>query len=79
MRRRFLTLLVAALAAVTMAVPLWAALTSERTLGHGKITASTLLADRSPMMAHPITEAATLVLTGGVLLALASAVRRNGP
>jgi hypothetical protein len=76
MRRRLLTVLLATLAAITMAVPLWAALTSERTLRTGDLTASTLLADRSLAPRPRVAEAATLVLTGGVLLALASAVRR---
>ena len=76
MRRRLLTSLLAVLAAIWMAVPLWAALTSERALGHSSLTASTLLATRARAMS-PVTEAATLAVTGGLLLALASAVRRN--
>ena len=76
MRLRLLSLLLAALVAITMAVPLWAALTSERALGHGNLTATTLLANRARTMS-PLAEAATLAVTGGLLLALASAVRRN--
>jgi hypothetical protein len=76
MRRRLLTFLLAAVAAITMAVPLWAALKSERNRLHVSITDSTLLVNRARSSAHPLAEAATLVLTGGALLALASAVRR---
>ena len=74
MRRRLLTFLLAALAAITMAMPLWAALQSERTL----------IADRDGLQVHrttraprPAAEAATLVFTGIMLLGLASAVRRT--
>jgi hypothetical protein len=73
MRRRLLTLLLAAVAAITMAVPLWAALRSER----GLIGNATLhLNGQSP--SPPVAEAATLVFTGVMLLGLASAVRRTG-
>jgi hypothetical protein len=71
MRRRLLTLLLAALAAVIMAVPLWAALRSER----GLIPDGTMQMNRSAV--RPVAEAATLVFTGMVLLGLASAVRRT--
>jgi hypothetical protein len=75
MRRRLLTFVLAALAAITMAVPLWAALRSERSL----------IADRNGRMQvhhttpapRPVAEAATLVFTGIILIGLASAVRRS--
>jgi len=73
MRQRLLTLLLAAAAAVTMAVPLWAALRSERRL----ITGVSIYVNRQHPPAGPLAEAATLVLTGGVLLGLASAVRHT--
>jgi hypothetical protein len=74
MRRRLLTFLLAALAAISMAVPLWAALRSERNLivdrnGQMQVHHTT----RAP---RPAAEAATLVFTGIMLLGLASAVRR---
>jgi hypothetical protein len=73
MRRRLLTLSLAAVAAVAMAVPLWAALRSERRL----ITGVSVYVNRQQPAARPLAEAATLVLTGGVLLGLASAVRHT--
>jgi len=79
MRRRLLTVLLAAVAAVTMAVPLWAALTSEggmlRTTAHR--TTMVVSGTQLPELPEPVAEAATLVLTGGILLGLASAVRRT--
>jgi hypothetical protein len=56
-----------------MAVPLLAALRSE----HRLITAVSIHADRQPAATRPLAEAATLVLTGGMLLGLASAVRHT--
>jgi hypothetical protein len=75
MRRRLLIFLLAALAAISMAVPLWAALRSERNLiidrnGQMQVHHTT----RAP---RPAAEAATLVFTGIMLLGLASAVRRT--
>lgn len=77
MRRRLLTLFSAALAAVTMAVPLWAALTSEHTILSRTMVNGSLPVDHSRLSSPAVAEAATLVLTGGVLLVLASAVRRT--
>jgi hypothetical protein len=74
MRRRLLTFLFAALAAITVAVPLWAALRSEHNLiadGTGTVR----LHHGEP--AQPFPEAATLVFTGIMLIGLASAVRRT--
>ena len=71
MRRRLLTLLLAGLAAIIMAVPLWGALRSER----GLIADGTMRLDHTAV--RPVAEAATLVFTGIVLLGLASAVRRT--
>jgi len=76
MRRRLLTLFFAALA-VTMAVPLWAALTSEHTKLSRTMVNGSLPGDHSRLSSPAVAEAATLVLTGGVLLVLASAVRRT--
>jgi hypothetical protein len=75
MRRRFLTFLLAALAAITMAVPLWAALRSERTLIADQN--GTLRMHHTMPAARPAAEAATLVFTGIMLIGLASAVRRT--
>jgi hypothetical protein len=75
MRRRLLIFLLAALAAISMAVPLWAALRSERSLivdrnGHIRV-------HRTTGAPRPAAEAATLVFTGMMLLGLASALRRT--
>jgi hypothetical protein len=76
MRRRLLIVLLAVLAAITMVVPLWAALTSEG--GMLRATAHrTTVAVSGTQLPGPVAEAATLVLTGTFLLGLASAVRRN--
>lgn len=75
MRRRFLTFLLAALAAITMAVPLWAALRSERSLLADRN--GTMQMNRTTPAARPAAEAATLVFTGIILIGLASAVRRT--
>jgi len=76
MKRRLLIVLLAALAAITMVVPLWAALTSEG--GMLRATAHrTTVAVSGAQLPAPVAEAATLVLTGGILLVLASAVRRT--
>lgn len=75
MRRRFLTFLLAALAAITMAVPLWAALRSERSLLADRN--GTMQMNRTTPPARPAAEAATLVFTGIILIGLASAVRRT--
>jgi hypothetical protein len=73
MRRRLLIFLLAALAAISMAMPLWAALRSERSL----IGNPTVYLNRAHDAARPFAEAATLVFTGLVLIGLASAVRRT--
>jgi hypothetical protein len=73
MRRRLPTFLLAALAAISMAMPLWAALRSERSL----IGNSTVYLNRAHQAGRPFAEAATLVFTGLVLIGLASAVRRT--
>jgi hypothetical protein len=75
MRRRLLTFLLAALAAIVMAVPLWAALRSERALIADRN--GTVQVNRSGRAARPTAEAATLVFTGIILIGLASAVRRS--
>ena len=75
MRRRLLTFLLAALAAITMAMPLWAALQSERTLIADRD--GQLQVHRTTRAPRPAAEAATLVFTGIMLLGLASAVRRT--
>jgi hypothetical protein len=77
MRRRLLAPILAGLAAIIMAVPLWAALTSERNMLRSPGVAATIRVTRPQLSAPPLAEAATLVLTGGVLLGLASAVRRT--
>jgi hypothetical protein len=69
-----LTFLLAALAAIAMAVPLWAALRSERTLVDRN---GTMQVHRTTPAARPVAEAATLVFTGIILIGLASAVRRT--
>jgi hypothetical protein len=75
MRRQLLTFLLAALAAIAMAVPLWAALRSERSLiGNGS---GTVQVHRTNAAARPVAEAATLVFTGVMLIGLASAVRHT--
>lgn len=74
MRRRLLTLLLAALAAITMAMPLWAALGSERRFNDGL---RTLQVHRTNLATRPVAEAATLVVTGIMLIGLASVVRRT--
>jgi hypothetical protein len=72
MRRRFLTFL---LVAITMAVPLWAAMRSERSLlADGQ---RTMQMNRATPAARLAAEAATLVVTGIILIGLASAVRRT--
>ena len=73
MRRRLLTFLLAALAAISMAVPLWAALRSERRLDRN-VRMQVHHTTRAP---QPAAEAATLVFTGIMLIGLASAVRRT--
>jgi hypothetical protein len=73
MRRRLPTFLLAALAAISMAMPLWAALRPERSL----IGNSTVYLNRAHEAGRPFAEAATLVFTGLVLIGLASAVRRT--
>jgi hypothetical protein len=75
MRRRLLTFLLAALAAIVMAVPLWAALRSERALIADRN--GTVQVNRTRPAARPAAEAATLVFTGMILIGLASAVRRS--
>ncbi len=75
MRRRLLTLLLAALAAITMAMPLWAALGSERNRFNDGLR--TLQVHRTNLATRPVAEAATLVVTGIMLIGLASAVRRT--
>jgi hypothetical protein len=77
MRRRLLILFFAALAAITMAVPLWAALTSEHRILSRTTVNSSLRVNRSQLFSPAVAEAGTLVLTGGILLVLASAVRRT--
>lgn len=77
MRRRLLTLSLAALVALIMAVPLWAALRSERNLPRTAVDASGHYLSRSYRPGPPIAEAATLAVSGAVLLGLASAVRRG--
>ena len=72
MRRRFVTFL---LAAITMTVPLWAAMRSERSLLAD--AQGTMQMNRATPAARPAAEAATLVVTGIILIGLASAVRRT--
>jgi hypothetical protein len=75
MRRRLLIVLLASLA-VTVAVPLWAGLTFEgavrRNLAGAAVAAVPAEGER-----HPLAEAGTLAVTGGLLIGLASAVRRT--
>jgi hypothetical protein len=75
MRRRLVTFLLAALAAITIAVPLWAALRSERSLIADRT--GSLQVHHTRQAPRPVAEAATLVLTGIMLIGLASAVRRT--
>ena len=79
MRRRILTILFAALV-VALVVPIGAALTLDRRL---PLTARAFSrpAVPAPVEAHPdsprtLPEAASLALTGGILIGLATAVRR---
>jgi drug/metabolite transporter superfamily protein YnfA len=75
MRRRLVTFLLAALAAIVMGVPLWAALRSERALIADRN--GSVQVNRTAPAARPAAEAATLVFTGIILISLASAVRRS--
>jgi hypothetical protein len=75
MRQRLLTFLLAALAAISMAVPLWAALRSERRLVADR--SGNLQVHHTRPAPRPADEAATLVFTGIMLIGLASAVRRT--
>jgi hypothetical protein len=74
MRRRLLITLLAA-AAGTISAPLWGSLTSD-------VRSRSLHApdphrgDAHTSVAHPLAEAGGVALTGGVLIGLASAIRR---
>jgi hypothetical protein len=68
MRHRLLTLVLAG-AVIALTVPLWAALSLEPGVPH-----SNPVDVRLP---RPVAEAGTLVMTGGLLIGLASIVRRT--
>jgi len=79
MRRRILTILLAALV-LAVVVPLGAALTLDRRLplsAHA-FTRHPASAPAVPGQGAALPEAGSLALTGGVLLGLAAAVRRAG-
>lgn len=68
MRHRLLTLVLAG-AVIALTVPLWAALSLEPS-----VPRSNPVDVRLP---RPVAEAGTLVMTGGLLIGLASLVRRT--
>jgi hypothetical protein len=74
-RQRVLTL-VLAIAAVTLTVPLWAALSPD---GHVRRTSvvDARLRLNSPPLPQPLAEAGSLLVTGGLLIGLASVIRRT--
>jgi hypothetical protein len=80
MRRRILTLLLAALV-LAVVVPLGAALTLDRRQPHAGHTFTRHAARTAVASAHAdyvLPDAASLALTGSVLIGLAAAVRRAG-
>lgn len=76
MGRRLLTLLLASLA-ITVAVPLAAGLTLEGAMRRSGLSDRAVAAVGAHGAGRPLGEAGTLVLTGGLLMGLASAVRRS--
>ena len=74
-RQRALTLILV-IATVTVTVPLWASLTPHGQIGDASVTHSSLRLE-SPLP-QPLAEAGTLLLTGGLLIGVASIVRRTG-
>jgi len=77
MRRRIRMILIAALV-LALAVPFGTALTLERRApAPVAVTVQTVSADLpAPLSRHPLSEAAMLMLTGCLLIAIAAAVRR---
>jgi hypothetical protein len=74
-RERILTLILA-IATVTLTVPLWASLIPEGHIGRTNVVHASLRLE-SPRLPQPLAEAGTLLLTGGLLIGLASIVRRS--
>jgi hypothetical protein len=74
-RQRLLTVILAS-AAVTLTVPLWAWLSPDEHVRRANaVNASFGL--ETPRLPQPVTEAGSLLLTGGLLIGLASVVRRG--
>ena len=75
-RQRVLTLILA-IATINLTVPLWASLTLDGHIGRANVVHASLRPE-SPRLPQPVAEAGTLFLTGGLLIGLASIVRRSG-
>jgi hypothetical protein len=75
-RQRVLTLILA-IATITLTVPLWAALSSDGHISRTNVVDAGLRLE-SARLPQPLAEAGTLLLTGGLLIGLASIVRRSG-
>jgi hypothetical protein len=73
-RQRLFTLILA-LAAVSLTVPLWASLSSDGHIRRTDVVHAKLRLE-SPRLPQPVTEAGSLLLTGGFLIGLASILRR---
>jgi hypothetical protein len=71
-RQRLLTLILA-IAAVTLT--LWASLSHDGHVRRSNVVHSRFHLE-SPQLPQPVTEAGSLLFTGGLLIALASVVRR---
>jgi hypothetical protein len=74
--RQRLLILILALGAVTLTVPLWASLSADGHVRRTSVVHATLRLE-SPGLPQSVTEAGSLLLTGGLLIGLASVVRRT--
>jgi hypothetical protein len=74
-RQRLLPLILAIAAAVILTVPLWASLSPDWHVRRTNVIHARSRLE-SPRLPQPVTEAGSLLLTGGLLIALASVVRR---
>jgi hypothetical protein len=73
--RQRLSTVILAIAAVTLSVPLWASLSPDRHVRRANVIHARFGLESS-RLPPPVTEAGSLLLTGGLLIALASVVRR---
>jgi hypothetical protein len=75
--RQRVLILILAIATVTLTVPLWASLAPDGHIVRTNVVHAGFLLE-GPRLPQPLAEAGTLLLTGGLLIGLASIVRRSG-